>query len=190
LFWGSEEAANLSSYEGKALAAKRIQDRMYLIESLGLCTFAWPIMDSFNTSDHVGDPTLEAKIFCAVTGIPEEELDRYAERVFHLQRAILIREGWRVPESDFISEYNFTEPLTTDPIGRELVIPGPGEEVTSTVGNILDRERFKSMLKEYYRLRGWDPETGLPHAETLTTLGLSDLVTTFLAKETECENGD
>jgi len=32
------------------------------------------------------------------------------------------------------------------------------------------------MLKEYYRLRGWDEETGLPFAETLIVLGLNDLV--------------
>jgi aldehyde:ferredoxin oxidoreductase len=102
----------------------------------------------------------------------------------------LVREGWKVPESDSIPEYNFTEPLTTDPIGRELVIPGPGEGVMSTVENILDRDSFISMFKEYYRLRGWDSETGLPHPETLTALGLGDLATTFLAKETECENGD
>jgi aldehyde:ferredoxin oxidoreductase len=190
LFWGSEEAANLSGYEGKALAAKKIQDRMVMIESLGLCSFAWPIMDSFNTPDHVGDPTLEGKIFYAVTGIAGEELDQYAERVFNLQRAILVREGWGVPQYDPIAEYNFTEPLTTDPIGRELIIPGPGEEVSSTVGNILDRDKFRSMLKEYYRLRGWDPETGLPLPETLAALGLGDLATTFLTRETECENGD
>jgi aldehyde:ferredoxin oxidoreductase len=185
LFWGSEEAANLSTYEGKALAAKKIQDRMYLIESLGLCSFAWPIMDSFNTADHVGDPALEAKIFCAVTGMADDEFNRYAERIVNLQRTILVQEGRRVPESDLIPEYNFTEPFTTDPIGRELVIPGPGEEVVSTVGNILDREKFMGMLKEYYNLRGWNPETGLPHAETLTALGLDDLAESF-TKEAGC----
>jgi aldehyde:ferredoxin oxidoreductase len=190
LFWGSEEAANLSSYEGKALAAKKIQDRTYLMDSLGLCSFAWPIMDSLNTPDHLGDPTLEAKIFSAVTGIADDELDRYAERIFNLQRAILVREGWRAPESDSISEYNFTEPFETDPIGRKLIIPGPGEEIISTVGNILDPERFKSVLKEYYRLRGWDPETGVPYAETLAALGLEDLAPIFLPKETEGQNED
>jgi aldehyde:ferredoxin oxidoreductase len=132
---------------------------------------------------------LEAKIFSAVTGIGGEGFDRYAERIVNLQRVILIREGRRVPEFDSIPEYNFTEPFTTDPIGRELVIPGSGEEVTSTVGNILDREKFKGMLKEYYCLRGWDPETGLPHPETLEALGLGDLTACFLAsaKGTESE---
>jgi aldehyde:ferredoxin oxidoreductase len=32
------------------------------------------------------------------------------------------------------------------------------------------------MLKEYYRLRGWDEKTGLPTKETLVKLGMEDLV--------------
>lgn len=171
-FWGSEEAMNLASYEGKAMAAKKIQDRMYLKDSLGLCSFAWPIMDSFNTPNHVGDPTLELELFSAVTGHPGEELDRYAERIFNLQRIILIREGRRVPESDSIPDYNFNEPFKKDLVGRELIIPGQRGEIVSTVENVLDRDKFKNMLKEYYQLRGWDPETGLPQAETLSALDL------------------
>jgi aldehyde:ferredoxin oxidoreductase len=42
-------------------------------------------------------------------------------------------------------------------------------------GKMLDREKFTNMLKEYYRLRGWDEATGLPHPETLHRLGLDDL---------------
>jgi aldehyde:ferredoxin oxidoreductase len=92
-FWGSEEAANLVSFNGKALATKKIQDRTYIKDSLGLCDFAWPIMYSKTTEDHVGDPTLEGKIFTAVTGEPSSKLETYGERVFTLQRAIMVREG-------------------------------------------------------------------------------------------------
>ena len=185
VFWGSEEAADLTSYERKALAAKKIQNRMYLKDSLGLCSFSWPITDSFNTPDHVGDPSLEAELFSAVTAISGEELDRYAERIVNLQRAILIREGRRSSESDSIPEYNFQNPLGTDILGRELMIPGPGGEAISTAGNVLDRDRFKDMLKAYYGLRGWDQETGLPHADTLAALELDDVASSLLAKETE-----
>ncbi|GAF87105.1 unnamed protein product, partial [marine sediment metagenome] len=38
-FWGSELAADFSTYDGKALAAARIQDREYAKESLILCDF-------------------------------------------------------------------------------------------------------------------------------------------------------
>jgi aldehyde:ferredoxin oxidoreductase len=182
VFWGSEEAADLARYEGKALAAKKIQDRMYLKDSLGLCSFAWPITDSFNSPDHVGDPALESELYSAVTGLPSEELDRYAERIVNLQRAILIREGRRVPESDSIPDYNFEEPFHTDLVGRELIIPGRGDEAVSTVGNILDREKFSTMLKEYYGLRGWDSETGLPRAETLAALDLKDVSGQFVGR--------
>ncbi|NQT31743.1 MAG: hypothetical protein HQ588_05350 [Deltaproteobacteria bacterium] len=175
-FWGSDEAGDVSSYEGKALAAVKIQNRTYLKESLGLCDFAWPNTNSFNTPDHVGDPDLEAKIFTAVTGIAGEELEPAAERIFNLQRAIMLREGRRVPEDDFPPEYNFTEPLQSNPAFGILTVPGPGEEVVDVTGNTLDRDKFTNMLKEYYRLRGWDEETGLPRAETLSALGLDDLV--------------
>jgi len=174
-FWGSEEAGDLSSYEGKALAAQKVQNRTHVKDSLGLCDFGWPITYSLNTPDHVGDPGLEAKLFSAVTGIAGEEIDRCAERIFNLQRAILLREGRRVPEADFPLEFNFTEPLGTDPFGRPMIVPGPGEEPVNATGNTLDRERFKSMLKEYYRLRGWGEETGLPRADTLAALGLDDV---------------
>ena len=60
-----------------------------------------------------------------------------------------------------------------------MLVPGPGDEVIDTTGNRLDRERFTSMLKEYYHLRGWDQETGLPKAETLAVLGLDDLAPAF-----------
>ncbi len=179
-FWGSDEAGNVSSYDGKALAAIKIQNRTYIKDSLGLCDFAWPITYSFNTPDHVGDPDLEAEVFTAVTGIAGEKLDQYAETIFNLQRAILVHEGWKVPQSDFPPEYNFTEPLGTDPFGQPVIVPGPGKEPVDATGKILDRDRFISMLKEYYRLRGWDEKTGLPRAETLEALGLDDVVPKLL----------
>jgi len=30
-------------------------------------------------------------------------------------------------------------------------------------------------LKEYYRMRGWDEDTGIPGADTLKTLGMEDI---------------
>jgi aldehyde:ferredoxin oxidoreductase len=170
-FWGSEEAGDLTSYEGKALAAKKVQNRTYIRDSLGLCDFAYPITYSFNTPDYVGDPDIEAKIFAAVTGIPGEELDQYGERIFNLQRLILLREGRRVPQADFPPEYNFTQPLPAIPHFEAMTVIGPRGETVSATGRVLDQDRFTSMLREYYCLRGWDEETGLPRAETLAALG-------------------
>ena len=182
-FWGSEEAGDLSSYKGKALAAKLIQDRMYVIDSLGLCDFSWPSLFSYNTENHVGDPDLEAKVFSAVTGINDKGLDDYGETICNLQRLILLREGRKVPAGDFPPAYCFTETFTRPDGGRDAVLPGPygkplrirrsdlDECDDSCVGGILDREKYTITLKEYYRLRGWDEETGLPPDETLQNMG-------------------
>jgi len=176
-FWGSDRAWDFTTYEGKALAAVKIQDRTCAKDSLVLCDFGWPIMDSFHTPDHVGDPSLESRLFSAVTGAETDEaaLNRAGERVFHLQRAVLLREGWRAREGDVPAAFNFTRPVETDPLNPGLLVPGPTEEPVSVKGSVLDRGRFEQMREEFYALRGWDPESGLPRSETLEGLGLADV---------------
>lgn len=179
IFWGSEAAGDLSSYEGKALAAMNIQNRTYLKDSLGLCDFCWPITYSFNSPDGVGDPELEAKFFSVVTGLNAEELVHFADRICIQQRAILLREGRKFPEDDYPLEFNFTQPLQTNPRGQPVIVPGSGDEVVDTTGKRLDRKKFTDMLKEYYHLRGWDEEMGIPKLNTLTRLELDDLTSFF-----------
>ena len=175
LFWGSEAAADFSSYEGKAQAARNIQNRTYLRDCLGLCDFIWPITYSLTSPDGVGDPNLEGEIFTAVTGIAASELDTYGERVFNMQRIIRVREGHRIPEDDYPIEINFTTPMETNVHGRKIMRPGPGAKPVDATGNVLARDKYTAMLKEYYQIRGWDEKTGLPTSETLAKLGMEDL---------------
>jgi aldehyde:ferredoxin oxidoreductase len=176
-FWGGEIAADLSTYEGKALAAKRIQDREYVKECLILCDFLWPIMAVENSEDHVGDPTLESKIFSAVTGneVDEEELDMMGEKVFNLQRAISVREGHRGREDDSLPDNWYTMPLKWSFVNPECLVPGKGGEVVSRKGAVVDREEFERMKSEYYQLRQWDVATGLQTRAKLEELGLKDI---------------
>lgn len=175
---GSEEAVDFTSYEGKALAAKMIQDREYAKECLILCSYLFPIMFSKMTQDKVGDPSLESKILSAVTGneVDEEGLYKIGERIFNVQRAILAREGHKARESDRISEYNFTKPLKFDLHNPQLLSPGKGNEVVSKQGAVLDREKFEKLKDEYYSLRGWDTSTGLQTRAKLEELGLVDMI--------------
>jgi aldehyde:ferredoxin oxidoreductase len=110
----------------------------------------------------VGDPTLEAKIFNAVTGIAEEELEPYATNICNLQRVILLREGRKLPEADYPPEFNFTEPLKFNARGQPVMVPGIGDEPVNATGKMLDRARYTEMLQEYYKLRGWSEEGLLP----------------------------
>ncbi len=171
-FWGSEEAGDVSSYEGKPLAAVKMQNRAYIKDCLGLCDFAWPISYSYNTPDHIGDPGLEAQVFAAVTGLESREIEKYGDVICNLQRMILLREGRKVPRDDCPPEFNFTDPF--NPPGP-FMVPGPDNETVNATGKILDRDKFLNMLKEYYQLRGWDKETGFPRADTLAALGLEDM---------------
>ena len=177
-FWGNEKAWDLNTHAGKAEAAAKIIDRTYAKDSLLLCDSAWPIMVSWNTPDHVGDVTLESRIFSAVTGMETDEagLHQYGERIFNLQRGVLLREGRRPKTDDVLKEFNFTDPVETVFMNPDVIVPGPGEEVVSRKGKTLDRDVFEAMRKEFYNLRGWDAESGLQKAETLEGLGLSDLV--------------
>jgi aldehyde:ferredoxin oxidoreductase len=177
-FWGSEKAWDLNTHEGKAMAAARVIDRTYVKDSLLLCDSVWPLMVSWNTPDNLGDPTLESRTFSAVTGIETDEagLHKFGERIFNLQRSILLREGWQPKVDDVPEEFNFVDPVETVFMNPEVIVPGPGEEVISRKGQTLDREVFEEMRKEFYQLRGWDSETGLQKAEALEQLGLSDLL--------------
>jgi aldehyde:ferredoxin oxidoreductase len=157
-FWGSAEAGDIASYAGKPLAAVKIQDRVYLHDSLGLCNFTWPITYSFSTPNHVGDPYLEGKLYSVVTGQPAERLEEYGKRIVDLQRAILKREGRRLPEADYPREFLFSEPLT---LGTPQMAPGPDGPVDVS-GNKLDKAQYTAMLHEFYKLRRWNPVTGWP----------------------------
>jgi aldehyde:ferredoxin oxidoreductase len=182
-FWGSELAADFSTYEGKALASKLIQNRQYAKESLILCDFAWPVYDDATTEQHVGDSTLESQLLSAVIGkeIDEQVLNGIGERIFTLNRAILLREGRKGRVDDFLPEFLFVEreERIADGFGMrnpELLLPGLGDDVISRKEKAVDKENFEKIKDEYYELRGWDLETGLLKKETLKTLDLNEVI--------------
>jgi len=173
--WGNELAADFSTLEAKAMAAKRIQDKSYLKESLILCDRSW----SDFTRPFVTDSGLISKIYNAVTGkdLDESDLEKTGERVFNLQRAILLREGWGGSKGDMLLDYYHEKPLQKGelPFNGEGLVPGKNGEVITKIGTIVDRKKFEGLKSEYYELRGWDAESGLPTRKGLDELGLNDV---------------
>ncbi|NQT48335.1 MAG: hypothetical protein HQ578_05110 [Chloroflexi bacterium] len=176
-YWGSEAAADFSTNEGKALAAKMIQDRQYAKDCLILCSFLWPIMDSEFTPDHVGDPALESRLLSAVTGrnVGEQEISRIGERVFNLNRAILVREGHTGIQDDGLPDAWHAIPVKADIANPELLVPGKGDEALCRRGALADKDDFERTRREYYQLRGWDVATGLQTRAKLEDLELEDI---------------
>jgi len=185
-FWGSILAADFSTYDGKALAAKLVQDRSCAQESLILCDVHWPmqVTSADSPSGHVGDSTLESRILSAVTGkeTNEEELRLIGERVFNLQRAILLKQGWEGRQGDGLMAYFFSEPIKRGEIffNPDAIMPGPGGELISRLDLPLDRKSFEKMKDEYYQLRGWDVGSGLLTQAKLRDLDLGDTIDTLI----------
>ena len=180
-FWGDERAVDFSTYEGKAEVAAIIQNREYAKEALIACDFLFPLTTADGAEDFVGEPDLESRLLSAVTGMDISEDDYYkiGERVFNLQRAIQGLEGRARQKDDQVNEFYFTEPMTEEPgflgiFNPEFMLPGPGGELITRKGAVLEREKFEIMMDEYYALRGWDPGSGLQRGAKLEKLGLAD----------------
>ena len=143
----------------------------------------YPITTAEGAKDHVGDPTLESRLLSSVTGqdFSEETYYRTGERVFNLQRAIQGREGRVGRKDDRLNEFNFTMTFEEEPgffavFNPEYMLPGPGGELITRKGTVVERDKFEKMMDEYYIIRGWDVKTGLQKGERLEALGLSDIV--------------
>lgn len=175
-YWGSRAAADFTTYEGKAMAAKKIQDYGYAKESAILCDFMWPIYEVRTMDDNLGCGKMESQILSAITGreLDQNELLKIGERVFNLQRMILLREGWDGRKGDNILDYLHEEPLQNTFFSAESLIPGKDGQVVSGKGTVVARQEFEKMKDDYYLLRGWD-ENGWPTKEKLVELGLGDI---------------
>ena len=147
------------SYDYKAQRAIWHQNRSCVKDSLVLCDSIYPMTSSGATSDRSGYTAAESDLFSSVTGIEmsEAELDRVGERIFNLERAIMVREG-RTKEYDLncgVVKYLRDRP--------------------DTDGIRLDEAKFTEALEELYTLRGWDVKTGWPTRARLEELGLKDV---------------
>lgn len=160
--FGTEEAIKATAYEGKPKSLIYEMNGAAIADSLGYCTTMIRPGRVGAPGSQFGDTSyaFAAERFTAATGIPMDEAGLFtiAERICNLERAIVVRDG-RTRETDAIPDFFF-----------EVSVPdGPQE------GRRLDREKFEEMKDEYYSLRGWDVETGLPYRGTLEGLGLKEV---------------
>lgn len=183
LFWGNERAAEFSLPDMKGATAVYLQNRAYAKENIVACDWFWPINYSGNVASGTGDPTLEARLFSAVTGkdMDEAEYLRIGNRCFNQNRAIYLREGKRGRQDDLLEERFHIRPLQKAPsfivnFNPECLVPGPDGTLVSRKGAKVDREMFKRIMDDYYFERGWDVETGLFKEDGLDNLGLADMI--------------
>ena len=137
-------------YETKAPLIKWHEDWHCIVDSLGLCKLEGIAIKPLKPK-HFRD------LLAAATGwdLSVEELQRIGERIWNLERLYGVREGIR-KEDDLPPKRLWEEKISTGP----------------STGEGLDHSKYLELLEEYYDLRGWDKETGIPKQETLDMLGL------------------
>jgi aldehyde:ferredoxin oxidoreductase len=157
--FGSEQAAIPTSYQGKAMAATISEHMERVADNLGICKWVYTLFVYENAE-------IPTRLFNLVTG-KDWGIDRMlkvSERVRNLERMFDVRQGLRRKDDNLPKKF-FTQPLKK----------GPYE------GEVLDEKKFEQMKDEYYDIRGWDKETGVPTREKLEELGLSDVADEVLA---------
>jgi aldehyde:ferredoxin oxidoreductase len=158
--FGSEDAAIPTSYKGKALSAVISEHLERVPDSLGICKWLYNLFI-------YQDVNIAAHFFNLATGKDWDVnyLLKVSERVRNLERMFDVRQGL-TRKDDSLPKKFFEVPLSK----------GPYE------GAVLDREKFEQMKDEYYEIRGWDKETGIPTREKLVELGLEDVADEILGK--------
>ena len=179
VLWGSETAADFSTYEGKAMAAKKLQDRVFAKDCLVVCDLRWTMTLANRILGKTADTVSEAQVYAAITGkeMDDAEFVKIGERIFNLQRAVLLRQGRRGRRDDTILDYFFTDPLKQGEVffNADALVPGKGGEPLSKVDSVVEKDKFEKMLTEYYGCRGWDAATGFPTRAKFDELGLDDV---------------
>jgi aldehyde:ferredoxin oxidoreductase len=170
--WGSSDAVDaLAAYTpmniSKAKMAKWSLLRKELHDSLSLCNWMGPwIASPLKERDYRGDDSIESLLYSLATGDKKsrEELDKVAERIFLLHRALTIR-GMETKEMraqhDTVPDWVFTDPAS---------------KASFTQGtNRMDKEDIKLAMDMYYEEMGWDKKTGSPTATAYQKLGLGEV---------------
>ncbi|MCX5905897.1 MAG: aldehyde ferredoxin oxidoreductase family protein [Deltaproteobacteria bacterium] len=127
------------------------QNKRAMLDSIGLCFFP------------TFEPALEEPVLSLLSAITGREYDKAefaktGERIFNLEKLFNYREGFR-REDDRLPDRFFEDAFTIGP----------------KKGAVLDRAKFDAMLAQYYKDRGWAPDTTKPGEAKLKELGLDSI---------------
>jgi len=127
------------------------RDESYITDMLGVCKFVPYTMEDL------------AKLYSLVTG-EGWTVDELRKRAWGVESMARIHDvlDWVTPPLDDTIPPRWWEP--------ELDGPAEGNKA------FIDHNDFLEARREFYRLRGWDEELGVPLPETMEALGLPELM--------------
>ncbi len=153
--YGAPVSSNYTSYKGKSRMVWW-QELLYAItDSIGICKFQTVFCA-------VNAPKFEefSKLINLTSGmkLSKPQIMEIGERVLTVERMFNNREGFS-RKDDKLPERFFKEPTK---LGFPIV-----------KGKTIDRDKFNTLIEEYYSLHGWD-NNGIPRDETLRELGIEN----------------
>jgi len=146
-WFGSEKAVDPHAWESKPRMVVWHENLGAIVDSAEMCKYTC-------FSAYAVKPEDMAKFIDYSTGMDlnAENLMRIGERIYNLERLFNLREGIG-KEQDRLPKRFTDEPLPEGPAKGQVV-------------------ELDKMLPDYYKLRGWDWETGYPTKKKLLELGL------------------
>ncbi len=150
---GDERYARSDITEKRAEIVRWHEDIYAVSDALGLCAFV-------TTAAYGATPERCARLFSSMTGFEmnAETIMEAGRRIVTLERLINLRLGWRDDPSSYAPWRLMHERQQSLPLEKP----------------ILDLERMRGMVREYYALHGWAQDTGVPLPETLRRLDLTE----------------
>ena len=170
--WGAPEAvdaigAYTPMHPSKARMAKWSVLRKELHDSLSLCNWMGPwVASPLKERGYRGDDSLESMLYSVATGdkLDRQELDRVAERIFVLHRALTIR------------DMGTKEMRARHDLSPEWAFEDESGKAPFTKGTTrMDRKDVETAKDMFYDELGWDRATGAPTAEAYRKAGMGDV---------------
>jgi aldehyde:ferredoxin oxidoreductase len=160
----------MNEYKARFIKWSVVRGRLH--DSLTLCNWMWPMSVSpLKERNYRGDTSLESKFYSAVTGMnkSEAEMDKDAERVVTLLRALTVRSMGTVDmrgQHDAMNKWIYKADKGKD-----------GKEIPQfTKGTIqMEYNDLQTGLGMVYKQFGWDEKTGAPTRTTLESLGMGEV---------------
>jgi aldehyde:ferredoxin oxidoreductase len=151
--FGNPVAGDPLAYQGKGKIVAWTEGLKCVVDSLGLCYFAYGWYDL-----SLGNPDELAELLYLATNIKMtgDELHSWGLRCHTLERHFSHIHAGHARQDDRLPERFYKSKISSGPYR----------------GAHLDQKEVEKMLDEYYTYLGWDTQTGLPTEETLKGLGL------------------
>ncbi len=168
-----------SEHMAKLVSWHRYYTRFWK-QSMLFCDSRWPDFVNIHRPDKIGSTGIaEPKYVKAVTGKDFSFGDGIdlGRRIWNLDHAIWTLQGRHRDKVHFVDNVYEKWPLFGVDV-RNAHMPGKENGKWDYYGysrRMLDREKFDEFKTGFYKLQGWDVETGYPKKSTLESLGLKNV---------------